>query len=78
MGSGPSNAEPRVLQAMAAAPITPDDPAFGSLLHEIATLIGSVFQAANARSLAVPARAVSRSRAVRLMSFWSSESVNRM
>ena len=29
MGSGPSNPEPRVLQALATAPIAPDDPAFG-------------------------------------------------
>jgi (S)-ureidoglycine-glyoxylate aminotransferase len=54
MGSGPSNPEPRVLQALASAPIAPDDPAFGSLLADVASLERQVFQTANAFSLAVP------------------------
>ena len=45
MGSGPSNPEPRVLQAMAAAPIAPSDPAFVDLLHDLARLTNGVFQA---------------------------------
>lgn len=35
MGSGPSNPEPRVLQALATPPIAPDDPAFGALLDDV-------------------------------------------
>src|SRR5579859_58946 len=54
MGSGPSNPEPRVLQAMAAAPIAPDDPAYGALLDDVALLSRAVFQTANASTLAVP------------------------
>ena len=54
MGSGPSNPEPRVLQAMAAAPIAPDDPACAALLDDVARLARAVFQTANARTLAVP------------------------
>ena len=48
MGSGPSNPEPRVLQAMTAAPIAPDDPAFQSLLDDVAALGRAVFQTTNA------------------------------
>jgi (S)-ureidoglycine---glyoxylate transaminase len=54
MGSGPSNPEPRVLQAMSAAPIAPDDPAFLSLLDDISALGRAVFQTAHASTLAVP------------------------
>jgi len=54
MGSGPSNAEPRVLQAMATAPIAPDDPAYADLLDDVARLGRAVFQTANARTLAIP------------------------
>lgn len=54
MGSGPSNPEPRVLQAMAAAPVAADDPACAALLDEIAMLQRSVFQTANVCTLAVP------------------------
>jgi (S)-ureidoglycine---glyoxylate transaminase len=53
MGSGPSNPEPRVLQALATAPMAPDDPAFGCLLDEVSALERTVFQTANACSLAV-------------------------
>ena len=35
MGSGPSNPEPRVLQALTTAPIAPDDPAFCALLDDV-------------------------------------------
>ena len=44
MGSGPSNAEPRVLQAMVAAPLAPDDPAFALLLHDVTHLGRTVFR----------------------------------
>jgi len=54
MGSGPSNPEPRVLQALATAPIAPDDPAFGGLLDDVAALERAVFQTVNASTLAVP------------------------
>ena len=54
MGSGPSNPEPRVLQAMAAAPIAPDDPAYGALLDDVSSLARAVFQTANTSTLAVP------------------------
>jgi (S)-ureidoglycine-glyoxylate aminotransferase len=54
MGSGPSNPEPRVLQAMASAPIAPDDPVFGVVLEDVASLERQVFQTANDFTLAVP------------------------
>jgi (S)-ureidoglycine-glyoxylate aminotransferase len=54
MGSGPSNPEPRVLQAMATAPIAPDDPAYSALLDDVAGLGRAVFQTANVCTLAVP------------------------
>jgi len=55
MGSGPSNAETRVLLALAAAPIAPDDPAFGGLLDDVSALIDQVFQSpSSACSVAVP------------------------
>jgi (S)-ureidoglycine-glyoxylate aminotransferase len=54
MGSGPSNPEPRVLQAMTAAPMAPDDPAFGTLLDDISALSRAVFQTTNRCTLAVP------------------------
>jgi (S)-ureidoglycine-glyoxylate aminotransferase len=54
MGSGPSNPEPRVLQAMTAAPIAADDPAYAALLDDVSTLERSVFQTTNACTLAVP------------------------
>lgn len=54
MGSGPSNPEPRVLQAMTAAPIAPDDPAYATLLDDISELERVVFQTANTCTLAVP------------------------
>jgi (S)-ureidoglycine---glyoxylate transaminase len=53
MGSGPSNPEPRVLQALASAPIAPDDPAFGGLLEDVSSLGRAVFQTSNACTLAV-------------------------
>ncbi len=54
MGSGPSNPEPRVLQAMTAAPIAPDDPAHRVVLDDVSGLARNVFQTANALTLAVP------------------------
>jgi (S)-ureidoglycine---glyoxylate transaminase len=54
MGSGPSNPEPRVLQAMAAAPLAPDDSAFGALLDDVSAFGRAVFQTRNASTLAVP------------------------
>ena len=54
MGSGPSNPEPRVLQAMTTAPVAPDDPAAGALLDEVAELARTVFRTSSARTLAVP------------------------
>jgi (S)-ureidoglycine-glyoxylate aminotransferase len=53
MGSGPSNPEPRVLQALASAPIAPDDPAFGVLLDDVSALGRAAFQTTNACTLAV-------------------------
>lgn len=54
MGSGPSNPAPRVLQALAAAPIAPDDPAFGELLDDVQAFGRAVFQTTNACTMAVP------------------------
>jgi (S)-ureidoglycine---glyoxylate transaminase len=54
MGSGPSNPEPRVLQAMSAAPIAADDPAFQGLLDDVTALARAVFQTTHASTLAVP------------------------
>src|SRR5438270_1142321 len=47
MGSGPSNPEPRVLQAMLAAPIAPDDPAFAVLLNSVTDLGRTLFRTKN-------------------------------
>jgi (S)-ureidoglycine---glyoxylate transaminase len=55
MGSGPSNAETRVLQALAAAPLAFDDPAFEVMLEELSERARQVMQAPRARAaLAVP------------------------
>src|SRR5215472_1680625 len=54
MGSGPSNAESRVLQALAAAPTPVDEPIFERFLHELSGRLRRVFQADQARTLAVP------------------------
>lgn len=54
MGSGPSNAETRVLQALAAAPIPADEPVFERLLHDLSDRLRRVLQAGQARTLAVP------------------------
>ena len=55
MGSGPSNAEPRVLQAMVAAPLSASDPLYATLLDAVATLTQSVFQAPDSHcAVAVP------------------------
>ena len=54
MGSGPSNPEPRVLQAMTAAPIAADDPAYAALLDDVSSLARTAFQTANVSTLAVP------------------------
>jgi (S)-ureidoglycine-glyoxylate aminotransferase len=53
MGSGPSNPEPRVLQALATPPIAPDDPAFSALLDDVSAFGRAVFQTTNACTLAV-------------------------
>src|ERR671936_867866 len=54
MGSGPSNSEPRVLQAMIAAPIAPDDPAFAGLLDDVMHLGRTVFRTNNRCTLFCP------------------------
>lgn len=54
MGSGPSNPEPRVLQALTSAPVAPDDPASGALLDDVAGLARMVFRTSRARTLAAP------------------------
>jgi (S)-ureidoglycine---glyoxylate transaminase len=54
MGSGPSNAEPRVLQAMIAAPIAPDDPAFAALLDDVMQLGRTLFRTKNRCTLFCP------------------------
>src|SRR5207302_993081 len=46
--------EPRVLQAMTAAPLAPGDPALHGLLAEVAQLEQAVFQASRACGVAVP------------------------
>src|SRR5262249_31392085 len=54
MGSGPSNPEPRVLQAMSMAPLAADDPCLGKMQDELAELMRRTFRAASATTLAVP------------------------
>jgi (S)-ureidoglycine-glyoxylate aminotransferase len=55
MGSGPSNPEWRVLQAMGAAPLAADDPAMGELFADVAQCTKSVFQTGDeATALVVP------------------------
>ena len=55
MGSGPSNAEPRVLQALAGAALAGSDPAYAKLRDELASLINQAFQAPPShRGLVVP------------------------
>ena len=55
MGSGPSNPEARVLQALAAAPPAADDPAFAQVLEDVTQLCRSIFQAPPSwMGLAVP------------------------
>jgi (S)-ureidoglycine-glyoxylate aminotransferase len=53
MGSGPSNAEARVLQALAMPPLGQDAPAVTNVLHNIEGLIGEVFQSSGCH-VAVP------------------------
>jgi len=53
MGSGPSNPEPRVLQALATAPIAADDPALGGLLNDVSALGRVLFKTTNLDTLAV-------------------------
>src|SRR5260370_2381570 len=53
MGSGPSNAEPRVLQAMVGASLAADDPALWTLLEDVSALLRGVFQTRNAAALAI-------------------------
>lgn len=55
MGSGPSNPELRVLQALAAAPLAADDPVLQQVLEDVTELCQSIFQASpEALGLAVP------------------------
>src|SRR5579864_4474705 len=55
MGSGPSNPEWRVLQAMAAAPLAADDPATADLIADVTQLCQSIFQAEpSSAGVAVP------------------------
>jgi (S)-ureidoglycine-glyoxylate aminotransferase len=55
MGSGPSNPEWRVLQAMAAAPLAADDPASDELIDSLTELSRQAFQAGpHALGFAVP------------------------
>jgi aspartate aminotransferase-like enzyme len=54
MGSGPSNADPRVLAAMAMPPLAPADPQLADLLVDIQRLLRRGFRADSARVLAVP------------------------
>src|SRR5919199_1711410 len=44
MGSGPSNAEPRVLQALAAPPLAAGDPSLADLLDEISAGLRRLFR----------------------------------
>ncbi|GAC1324111.1 MAG: (S)-ureidoglycine--glyoxylate transaminase [Chloroflexota bacterium] len=53
MGSGPSNPEPRVLQALAAPTIAPDDPGTATLLRDVQTATRAVLRAPNATAVAV-------------------------
>jgi len=53
LGAGPSNAEPRVLRAMATALIGQFDPAFTALMDEVMQLCRLVFQTRNRRSFPV-------------------------
>jgi (S)-ureidoglycine-glyoxylate aminotransferase len=54
MGSGPSNAETRVLQMLSAAPIAGDDPVFSHVVDDVSGRLRRVFQASEACTLAVP------------------------
>jgi (S)-ureidoglycine-glyoxylate aminotransferase len=54
MGSGPSNPEPRVLQALASPALATDDPACDALLSDVDSLGRVVFQMPDGRGLAVP------------------------
>jgi (S)-ureidoglycine-glyoxylate aminotransferase len=53
MGSGPSNPEPRVLQALARPPIPTDHPAFVDLVNDLEARIKAVFRT-ESRGFAVP------------------------
>jgi (S)-ureidoglycine-glyoxylate aminotransferase len=54
MGSGPSNAEPRVLRAMGRPPLPPGHPDTGRLLDELATGLQAVFTTQTPYSVALP------------------------
>src|SRR5690242_2690170 len=60
MGSGPSNPEPRVLQALATPPMPTDDPAFLDLVNDLEVRIKSVFRT-ESRGLAIAIPGASRS-----------------
>src|SRR5579864_401758 len=53
MGSGPSNAEPRVLQALAAQPMAGDDPGFGAFLENLHSRFRKGFQDPDPPAVAV-------------------------
>src|SRR5207244_9768571 len=53
MGSGPSNPEPRVLQALSAPAPALGDPTAAALLSQVAELARGVFQTDNASTVAV-------------------------
>src|ERR687888_2365474 len=54
MGSGPSNAEARVLRAMALPPLPADHPEYAALLDDITRGLRNLFCASEAESFAVP------------------------
>jgi (S)-ureidoglycine-glyoxylate aminotransferase len=54
MGSGPSNPEPRVLRAMAAPPLAPDDPCLVTLLEDLSDLLRKSFRTAAGAVWAMP------------------------
>ena len=54
MGSGPSNAEPRVLRAMSAPPLPPGHPEYTRLLDKISAGLRAVFATQTPYALALP------------------------
>ncbi|MGH2435883.1 MAG: pyridoxal-phosphate-dependent aminotransferase family protein [bacterium] len=54
-GTGPTNPDPRVLQAMSASVLGQFDPAFTAIMEDVMSLGRSVFRTSNARTFAVSA-----------------------